>query len=92
MSQRPHRRGRLRWCVNFAERLLFAEWDDANIQLAQLLIVDRSRCFGHHVGGFLRFWERNAVSNAFQLPEQHHKAIDSQGDAAMGRGSELVEG
>ena len=54
------------------------------VELGQLSCIDFARCIGHQVAGFLRFGKRDDFADVFQPGEQHHPAIDSQGDSAVG--------
>src|SRR3990167_7239726 len=60
-----------------------------NAQLSQLLGIDAAGSAGHQVGGPLRLGEGDAIADAVQSGEEHHQAVDPQGDAAVRRGAVL---
>ena len=42
----------------------------------------------HQVASFLGFWERDHVANVVGARQQHHRAVEAHGDAAVWRGAE----
>ena len=61
---------------------------DLNMQFLKLFGVDFSRRLGHQIGRFLRLREGDAVANVLQFAKQHHPAIESQRDSAVGWSAE----
>src|SRR6516162_396545 len=57
---------------------------EANVQVAQLLLADRSGRFGEQVGRGLGLWERDQLADAVRPRHQHRQAIEPEGDPAMG--------
>ena len=59
--------------------------DDLDGKFTELVCINDIGRFGHQVGRPLRLRERDAISDVLQAGEQHHPAVDTQRDAAMGR-------
>ena len=68
--------------VRPAGRLRVAQ---ADVQLAQLLLVDRARRVGEQVLGALRLRERDHVAQRLGPGHQHDEAVEADGDAAVRR-------
>src|SRR5262249_16909567 len=58
-------------------------------QLLELARVDRRRGVGHHVAGPLVLRERDHVADVLRASQPHREAIQTQGDAAVRRGTRL---
>lgn len=74
--------------VAFFDRRLPSGGD---VEFFELAIADISRRFGQQTAGLLRFREGDRITDRFFAGQQHHKAIETVGDAAVGW-STKVEG
>src|SRR3989304_6230733 len=63
--------------------------DNFDSQFIQLFQIHLAWGISHHVRSALSFREGNAIPYALQAAEEHHQAIDSQGDPAVRRRTEL---
>ena len=61
------------------------------MKITQLTVVDCGGGTRQHVGGFLRFGERDHVADVVVPQEQHHPAVETQGHAGV-RGGSVTQG
>src|SRR6267378_496778 len=58
---------------------------DAELELLEIFRIDGRGCAVHEGGGARRLRERDRVADGFPSVEEHHQAIQAQGDAPVGR-------
>jgi len=60
-----------------------------DVELAELLEIGFGGGVGHHFHAAVVFREGDHIADAVFAGDQHHEAVEAQGNASVGRGAEL---
>src|SRR5690606_29090038 len=63
----------------------FRWFDDPDVQVGELAVVDRGRGLEHEVSRGLRLRKRNDLADRWFASQQHHRTVDAWSDSAVRR-------